>query len=107
ALAAKACQQSGQGIWFDIAVKLHEAVSREKGLIPNVDFYSAPLFAALGIPVDLFVPVIAVSRIAGWTAHLLDPYAHNHLRPHTRPLRPRAASVGPDPRPLPRASARG
>jgi citrate synthase len=100
-LAAKACQQSGQGIWFDIAVKLHEAVSREKGLIPNVDFYSAPLFAALGIPVDLFVPVIAVSRIGGWTAHLLEQYADNRL------IRPRAEYVGPDHRPLPRGSARG
>ena len=87
-LAAKACQQSGQGIWFDIAVQLHEAVNRQKGLIPNVDFYSAPLFAALGIPVDLFVPVIAVSRIAGWTAHLLEQYADNRL------IRPRADYVG-------------
>ena len=101
ALAAKACQQSGQRIWFDIAVKLHEAVSREKGLLPNVDFYSAPLFAALGIPVDLFVPVIAVSRIAGWTAHLLEQYADNRL------IRPRAEYVGPARRPVPRRGDRG
>ena len=99
-LAAKACQQSGQAIWFDIAVKLHEAVQREKGLIPNVDFYSAPLFAALGIPVDLFVPVIAVSRIAGWTAHLLEQYADNRL------IRPRAEYVGPGRRPLPARAPR-
>jgi citrate synthase len=100
-LAAKACQQSGQGIWFDIAVKLHEAVSREKGLLPNVDFYSAPLFAALGIPVDLFVPVVAVSRIAGWTAHLLEQSADNRL------IRPRAEYVGPERRPVPRTGDRG
>jgi citrate synthase len=89
ALAERACRQSGQGVWFDVAVQLHEAVHREKGLIPNVDFYSAPLFAALGIPVDLFVPVIAISRIAGWTAHLLEQYADNRL------IRPRAEYVGP------------
>jgi citrate synthase len=100
-LAAKACQRSGHGVWFDIAVRLHEAVNREKGLIPNVDFYSAPLFAALGIPVDLFVPVIAVSRIAGWTAHLLEQYADNRL------IRPRADYVGRPRRPFTPLASRG
>jgi citrate synthase len=93
-LAAKACQKSAEPVWFETAVKLHEAVNREKGLIPNVDFYSAPLFKALGIPVDLFVPVIAVSRIAGWTANLLEQYADNRL------IRPRAEYVGPPKRTL-------
>jgi citrate synthase len=93
-LAEKACRRSGEAVWFDIAVRLHEAVNREKGLIPNVDFYSAPLFYALGLPVDLFVPVIAVSRIAGWTAHLLEQHADNRL------IRPRAEYVGPSHRPL-------
>ncbi len=88
-LAEKACRQSGEAVWFDIAVRLHEAVNREKGLIPNVDFYSAPLFYALGLPVDLFVPVIAVSRIAGWTAHVLEQHADNRL------IRPRAEYTGP------------
>jgi len=100
-LAARACQKSPEPVWFEIAVKLHEAVAREKGLIPNVDFYSAPLFRALGIPVDLFVPVIAVSRIAGWTAHLLEQYADNRL------IRPRADYVGPGRRPVPPLPARG
>ena len=88
-LAAKACRNSTEAVWFEIALKLHEAVNREKGLIPNVDFYSAPLFKALGVPVDLFVPVIAVSRIAGWTANLLEQYQDNRL------IRPRAEYVGP------------
>ena len=88
-LAAKACRNSPEPVWFESANKLHEAVQREKGLIPNVDFYSAPLFKALGIPVDLFVPVIAVSRIAGWTANLLEQYGDNRL------IRPRADYVGP------------
>jgi citrate synthase len=88
-LAAKACRNSSEAVWFETALKLHEAVNREKGLIPNVDFYSAPLFKALGIPVDLFVPVIAVSRIAGWTANLLEQYQDNRL------IRPRADYVGP------------
>jgi citrate synthase len=87
-LAAKACRNSAEPVWFETALKLHEAVNREKGLIPNVDFYSAPLFKALGIAVDLFVPVIAVSRIAGWTANLLEQYQDNRL------IRPRADYVG-------------
>ncbi|MBI4014300.1 MAG: citrate synthase [Candidatus Rokubacteria bacterium] len=100
-LAEKACRQSGEGRWFDIAVRLHEAVNREKGLIPNVDFYSAPLFHALGVPVDLFVPVIAVSRIAGWTAHVMEQHADNRL------IRPRAEYVGPAHRPFPAVRDRG
>jgi len=100
-LAAKACRNSSEAVWYETAIKLHAAVNREKGLIPNVDFYSAPLFKALGIPVDLFVPVIAVSRIAGWTANLLEQYQDNRL------IRPRADYVGPGPRELRPLSARG
>ena len=100
-LAAKACRNSSEGVWFEIALKLHEAVNREKGLIPNVDFYSAPLFKALGIPIDLFVPVIAVSRIAGWTANLMEQYGDNRL------IRPRADYVGPAQREFRPLPARG
>ncbi|HSE94478.1 MAG TPA: citrate/2-methylcitrate synthase [Methylomirabilota bacterium] len=99
-LAARACRRSPHGVWFDVAGRLHEAVQKQKGLIPNVDFYSAPLFAALEIPVDLFVPVIAVSRIAGWTAHLLEQYGDNRL------IRPRGEYVGPARRPFPPLAAR-
>jgi citrate synthase len=88
-LAEEACRLSGQGIWFEMAVKLHARVNRAKGLIPNVDFYSAPLFYALGIPVDLFTPVIAAARIAGWTANLLEQYQDNRL------IRPRGQYTGP------------
>ena len=100
-LAAKACRNSSEAVWYETAIKLHEAVNREKGLIPNVDFYSAPLFKALAIPVDLFVPVIAVSRIAGWTANLLEQYHDNRL------IRPRADYVGPGPREFRPIAARG
>jgi 2-methylcitrate synthase len=100
-LAAKACRNSSEAVWYETAIKLHEAVHREKGLIPNVDFYSAPLFKALGIPVDLFVPVIAVSRIAGWTANLMEQYQDNRL------IRPRADYVGPSARDFRPLAARG
>jgi citrate synthase len=88
-LAERACRQSGEGVWFEIAVRLHAAVQRDKGLIPNVDFYSAPLFQALGVPIDLFVPLIAIARVAGWTAHVMEQHRDNRL------IRPRAEYSGP------------
>src|SRR5438552_4800088 len=88
-MAEQACRQSSQPHWYDMAVRLHETVQAAKGLIPNVDFYSAPLFYSLGIPVDLFTPVIAAGRIAGWTANLIEQYDDNRL------IRPRAEYVGP------------
>jgi citrate synthase len=87
-LAEEACRQSGQGLWYDLAVKLHAKVNAVKKLIPNVDFYSAPLFYSIGIPLDLFTPVISVARIAGWTANLLEQYDDNRL------IRPRADYKG-------------
>jgi citrate synthase len=88
-MAEEACRQSGQFKWFQIAVKLHERIAAAKGLIPNVDFYSAPLFYSLGIPVDLFTPVIAAGRIAGWCANIVEQHDDNRL------IRPRADYVGP------------
>ncbi|MCI0545759.1 MAG: citrate synthase [Candidatus Rokubacteria bacterium] len=88
-MAEAACRESGDGKWYDMAVKLHARVHGAKSLIPNVDFYSAPLFYSIGIPVDLFTPVITVSRIAGWTANLVEQYDDNRL------IRPRADYVGP------------
>jgi citrate synthase len=93
-IAEEACRQSGQALWYDLAVALHARVHAAKKLIPNVDFYSAPLFYSIGIPVDLFTPVIAVSRIAGWTANLLEQYDDNRL------IRPRADYRGAPRRPL-------
>ena len=78
--------------WFEMAVKLHDRIGKAKGLIPNVDFYSAPLFYSLGIPVDLFTPVIAAGRIAGWTANIIEQCDDNRL------IRPRADYVGPQAR---------
>ena len=88
-MAEAACRETGTALWYDLAVKLHAKVSATKTLIPNVDFYSAPLFYSIGIPVDLFTPVIATSRIAGWTANLLEQYDDNRL------IRPRADYKGP------------
>jgi citrate synthase len=87
-MAEEACRQSGQFKWYQIAVKLYERINAAKGLIPNVDFYSAPLFYSLGIPVDLFTPVIAAGRIAGWSANIVEQHDDNRL------IRPRGDYVG-------------
>ncbi len=88
-MAEEACRQSGQFKWYEIAVKLHERIGKAKGLIPNVDFYSAPLFYSLGIPVDVFTPMIAAGRIAGWTANIVEQQDDNRL------IRPRGEYTGP------------
>jgi len=88
-MAEEACRQSGQFKWYEMAVRLHERINRAKGLIPNVDFYSAPLFYSLGIAVDLFTPVIAAGRIVGWTANIIEQHRDNRL------IRPRGDYQGP------------
>ena len=88
-MAEDACRQSGQFKWYEIAVKLYEHIHAAKKLIPNVDFYSAPLFYSLGIPVDDFTPVIAAARIAGWTANIIEQTDDNRL------IRPRGDYTGP------------
>ena len=70
--------------------RIEALVKAEKKLNPNVDFYSASTYHALGIDSDLFTPIFAVSRISGWTAHVLEQYANNRL------IRPRAEYVGPE-----------
>jgi len=83
-------QRAGMPIWFEMSQRIEALVRREKQLNPNVDFYSASTYHALGIPIDLFTPIFAVSRISGWTAHVLEQYANNRL------IRPRADYVGPE-----------
>ena len=83
-------QRAGQPIWYEMSHRIEALVNAEKKLYANVDFYSASTYHALGIPVDLFTPIFAVSRISGWTAHVLEQYANNRL------IRPRADYIGPD-----------
>jgi citrate synthase len=83
-------QRAGETQWFEMSQRIETLVKGEKKLNPNVDFYSASTYYALGIPIDLFTPIFAVSRISGWTAHVLEQYANNRL------IRPRAEYIGPE-----------
>jgi len=82
------CTQSGDGQLYHLAMAVVETVEAKTGLYPNVDFFAAPLLYTLGIPVDLFTPLFATSRIAGWTAHVMEQYDNNRL------LRPISHYVG-------------
>jgi citrate synthase len=82
-------ERAGNSKWYEMSRKLEEVMMREKGLYPNVDFFSASTYYMMGIPLDLYTPIFAVSRITGWTAHILEQYADNKL------IRPRAEYVGP------------
>ncbi|MEC7767752.1 MAG: citrate synthase [Acidobacteriota bacterium] len=87
-MSAELGARAGQPQWYDMSRRIEAIVAGEKGLNANVDFYSASTYYALGIPIDLFTPVFAVSRIAGWTAHILEQHANNRL------IRPRADYTG-------------
>ncbi|HEX2450238.1 MAG TPA: citrate/2-methylcitrate synthase [Gemmatimonadales bacterium] len=86
--AATACEVARCGDWFGLARAVEERVRSVTGNYPNVDFYLAPLYHALGIQPELFTPVFAVARISGWAAHILEQYDQPGL------IRPRAAYVG-------------
>jgi citrate synthase len=75
--------------WYDASHKIEEFVKADKKLNANVDFYSASTYHTLGIDVDLFTPIFAVSRVSGWTAHVIEQLDDNRL------IRPRADYVGP------------
>ncbi|MCS6858770.1 MAG: citrate synthase [Abditibacteriales bacterium] len=96
-MSEKLAEVTGERKWYELSVKLEEVIEREMAargrttIHANVDFYSASVYHMLGIPTDQFTPVFAVSRIAGWTAHVMEQYADNKL------IRPRGNYVGPLP----------
>jgi citrate synthase len=82
-------ERNGETKWYEMSRKIEDIMMREKGMNPNVDFYSASTYYMMGIPLDLYTPIFAVSRISGWTGHILEQYANNKL------IRPRAEYIGP------------
>ncbi|WP_338741393.1 citrate synthase [Haloplanus salilacus] len=79
---------SGDPKWYEYSVTIEEFMTEEKGLAPNVDFYSASMYYQMGIPLDTYTPIFALSRVGGWIAHVLEQYEDNRL------IRPRARYVG-------------
>ncbi|PSQ94787.1 MAG: citrate synthase [Bacteroidetes bacterium SW_11_64_17] len=81
-------EEAGEMKWYEYTTAIHETVEAETGIDPNVDFFSGSTYYQLGLDPDLFTPIFALSRSAGWTAHLLEQWADNRL------IRPRAQYVG-------------
>ena len=85
-------ERAGETRWYELTRAVEEAVLAEKGLYPNVDLYSASAYTSLGIPQRIFTPIFAVSRMAGWTANVIEQHRDNRL------IRPDSDYIGPAPR---------
>ena len=81
-------EEAGEMKWYEYTSRIHETMEAETGIDPNVDFFSGSTYYQLGLDPDLFTTIFALSRSAGWTAHLLEQWADNRL------IRPRAQYVG-------------
>jgi citrate synthase len=91
-MSAELTAETGRPELYEMSAAMEEYMHERKGLIPNVDFYSATVYYSMGIPIDLFTPVFAASRVAGWCAHVLEQYQNNRI------YRPRGNYVGPQDR---------
>jgi citrate synthase len=81
-------EAAGDLKWYEYSSSIEEYIMDEKGLAPNVDFYSSSTYYQMGIPIDIYTPIFVMSRIGGWIAHVLEQYEDNRL------IRPRARYVG-------------
>ncbi|WJP97166.1 citrate synthase [Macrococcus bovicus] len=87
-MSRRITDETGQKELYEMSVRIAEIMEEKKGLLPNVDFYSATVYHSMGIEHDLFTPIFAVSRVSGWLAHILEQYENNRI------IRPRAEYVG-------------
>jgi citrate synthase len=78
----------GEPQWFQMSKEIDDVMQNDKGLLPNVDFYSATVYYSMGIPIDIYTPIFAVSRVSGWLAHIFEQYSNNRI------FRPRGKWVG-------------
>ena len=81
-------ERKGESKWYDMSQRVESLMHEKKGMYPNVDFYSASTYYLMGIALDMYTPIFAVSRISGWTGHILEQYGNNKL------IRPRAEYIG-------------
>lgn len=81
-------KKMGEPHWYQMSILIDDTMYKEKGLMPNVDFYSATVYYSMGIPTDIYTPIFAVSRVSGWIAHAMEQYANNRI------YRPRGKWVG-------------
>lgn len=87
-ISEKLTKDTGQPELYQMSILIDDTMLQKKGLMPNVDFYSATVYYSMGIPIDIYTPIFAVSRIAGWSAHIMEQYPANRI------YRPRSEYVG-------------
>lgn len=78
-MSKELCEKSGKAQYYEMSKVIDDTVQSEKGLLPNVDFYSATVYNSMGIPTDLYTPIFAFSRVSGWLAHIFEQYANNRI----------------------------
>ncbi len=88
-ISGELAEHTGNRKWYDMSEKMRDIVWNERQLYVNVDFYSASVYYTLGIPIELFTPIFAISRVAGWTAHVMEQLMDNRI------MRPDSEYVGP------------
>jgi citrate synthase len=88
-LSQRLGERAGDVRWYELTRRVEDVMTAQRRIHANVDLYSASVYRAMGIPTDLYTAVFAVSRIVGWTAHVMEQYADNRL------IRPVSEYVGP------------
>jgi citrate synthase len=78
-ISEKLTLKINEPIWYQMSTLIDDTMNKEKGLMPNVDFYSATVYYSMGIPIDLYTPIFAVSRITGWIAHAMEQWNNNRI----------------------------
>jgi citrate synthase len=79
AFSKKLTAETGVPHYYDMSVHIDNIMQEKKGLMPNVDFYSATVYYSMGIPIDIYTPIFAVSRVSGWLAHIFEQYSKNRI----------------------------
>ena len=78
-LSQRLTVKMGEPHWYQMSKEIDDVMQKEKNLLPNVDFYSATVYYSMGIPIDIFTPIFAVSRVSGWLAHIFEQYSKNRI----------------------------
>jgi citrate synthase len=79
AMSEKLTAKMGEAHWYTMSVMIDDVMQGKKGLLPNVDFYSATVYYAMGIPIDLYTPIFAMSRVSGWLSHIFEQWTNNRI----------------------------
>jgi citrate synthase len=87
-MAKELTEKTGNKKWYDMSRKIEDYMKEKKGIYVNVDFFSASVYGSMGLDPEIYTPVFAVSRTAGWTAHVMEQHADNRL------IRPKSNYIG-------------